>query len=103
MSKHFSAILKETKQNLKPIVLPTKNHSDDNPVSEVCNLRVIHSTKNGLKVTFLNIDSLNKHIDELRIFSEQHSPHIIYLNETKLSEEMNYYIWTVFKALLGKI
>ena len=30
-----------------------------------------------------------KHIDELRIFSEQHSPHIICLNETKLSEEIS--------------
>ena len=30
-----------------------------------------------------------KHTDELRIFSEQHSPHIICLNETKLSEEIS--------------
>ena len=66
-----------------------KNHSDDNPVSEVCSFRAKHGTKNGLKITFLNIDSLYKHIDELRIFSEQHSPHIICLNETKLSKEIS--------------
>ena len=66
-----------------------KNHSDDNPVSEVCRFRAIHGTKNVLKITFLNIDSLYKYIDELHIFYEQHSPYIICLNETKLSKEIS--------------
>ena len=45
-----------------------------------------------------------KHIDEVSIFSEQHSPHNICLNETKLSEEISeLLVWTVFKAFSGKI
>ena len=39
----------------------------------------------GLKVVFLNIDSLYKHLDELKLFSDEHSPHVICLNETKLN------------------
>ena len=42
----------------------------------------------GLKVVFLNIDSLHKHSDELKLFSDEHSPHVICLNETKLNQEI---------------
>ena len=38
----------------------------------------------GLKVCCLNINSLLKHIDQLRIFCEEHKPHVLCLNETKL-------------------
>ena len=42
----------------------------------------------GLKVCFLNIRGLFKHLDELRLFSDEHSPHLIYLNETKLDSDV---------------
>ena len=42
----------------------------------------------GLKVVFLNIDSLYKHLDELRLFSDEHSPHVICLNEAKLNQDI---------------
>ena len=43
----------------------------------------------GLKVCCLNINSLSKHIDEVRIFCVTHRPHVLCLNETKLSNEIN--------------
>ena len=43
----------------------------------------------GLKVCCLNINFLLKHIDEVRIFCETHRPHVLCLNETKLSNEIN--------------
>ena len=43
----------------------------------------------GLKVCCLNINSLLKHVDEVRIFCETHKPHVLCLNETKLSNEIN--------------
>ena len=43
----------------------------------------------GLKVCCLNINSLLKHIDEVKIFCETHRPHVLCLNETKLSNEIN--------------
>ena len=42
----------------------------------------------GLKVCFLNIRGLFKHLDELRLFSDEHSPHLICLNETKLDSDV---------------
>ena len=45
--------------------------------------------KQGLKIISLNINSLYKHLDELRIFCFEHSPHIICLNETKITEEFS--------------
>ena len=45
--------------------------------------------KQGLKIMSLNINSLCKHINELRIFCMEHSPHIICLNETKITEEFS--------------
>ena len=39
----------------------------------------------GLKIYCLNINSLPKHVDDLRIMVEEFSPHIICLNETKLN------------------
>ena len=35
----------------------------------------------GLKLVFINIASLLKHLDELRIFVEEEKPHIIGINE----------------------
>ena len=45
--------------------------------------------KQGLKIISLNINSLYKHPDELRIFCIEHSLHIICLNETKFTEEFS--------------
>ena len=36
----------------------------------------------GLKMYCLNVNSLLKHLDELRIMADEHKPHIICLNET---------------------
>ena len=49
--------------------------------------RVNHVIK-GLKVCFLNIRGLFKHFDELRLFSDEHSPHLICLNEKKLDSDV---------------
>ena len=35
----------------------------------------------GLKVIFPNIDSLYKYLDELTLFSDEHSPYVICLND----------------------
>ena len=36
----------------------------------------------------LNVNSLLKHIDQLRLLCETHKPHILCLNETKLDNEI---------------
>ena len=43
----------------------------------------------GLKLVSLNIASLLKHLDELRIFVEEEKPHIIGINETRLDNMIN--------------
>ena len=42
----------------------------------------------GLKVCFLKIRGMFKHLDELRLFSDEHSPNLICLNETKLDSDV---------------
>ena len=42
----------------------------------------------GLNACFLNIIGLFKHLDELRLFSDDHSPHLLCLNETKLDSDV---------------
>ena len=42
----------------------------------------------GLKLYCLNVNSLLKHLDELRIMADEHKPHIICLNETKLDNDV---------------
>ena len=44
--------------------------------------------KPGLKVISLNINSLYKHLNELRLFCAEHNVHIICLNETKINDEI---------------
>ena len=39
----------------------------------------------GLKMCCLNINSLVKHFDELKVFIESEAPHIFGINETKLN------------------
>ena len=43
----------------------------------------------GLKLVSLNIASLLKHLDELRIFVEEEKPHIIGINATRLDNMVN--------------
>ena len=43
----------------------------------------------GLKLVSLNIASLLKHLDELRIFVEEEKPHIIAINQTRLHNMIN--------------
>ena len=42
----------------------------------------------GLKVYCLNVNSLLKQLDELRIMADEHKPHIICLNETKVDNDV---------------
>ena len=44
---------------------------------------MVNRVVKGLKVCFLNIRGLFKHLDELRLFSDEHKPHLICLNETR--------------------
>ena len=41
----------------------------------------------GLKIYCLNVNSVLKHLDELRIMAADKQPHIICLNETELDGE----------------
>ena len=43
-----------------------------------------HVRPKGIKICHLNIDRLMDHLDQLRIFTETHKPHVLCLNETKL-------------------
>ena len=42
-----------------------------------------HVRPKGIKICHLNIDSLMDYLDQLRIFTETHRPHVLCLNETK--------------------
>ena len=42
--------------------------------------------KHGFKMACLNINSLVKHVDELRVLLAEFSIHILAINETKLNE-----------------
>ena len=43
------------------------------------------SVSGGLKIFCLNVNSLMKHLDEIKIFVNEKKPHIICLNETKIN------------------
>ena len=57
---------------------------DKNGLDELQNVNLKHR----LKVISLNINSLYKHLDKLRLFCAEHTPHIICLNETKINNEI---------------
>ena len=42
--------------------------------------------KGGLKIFCLNINSLTRHLHEIRILFEDKQPHILCLNETKIND-----------------
>ena len=42
-----------------------------------------------LKIMSLNIFTLLKHLDELRILAEQHKPDILAINETKIDTDID--------------
>ena len=42
------------------------------------------SVSGGLKIFCLNVNSLMKHLDKIRISVDEKKPHILYLNETKI-------------------
>ena len=46
-------------------------------------------SREGLKVFPLNINSIPKHLDELRIFIEEKKPHAVCLNETKIDDTID--------------
>ena len=49
---------------------------------------VERTSRGGLKIYCLNINSLLKHLDELRIMANENNPHVICLNETKLDGDV---------------
>ena len=49
---------------------------------------VERALKGGLKIHCLTINSLLKHLDELRIMVDENNPHVICLNETKLDGDI---------------
>ena len=42
----------------------------------------------GVRITCLNINSILKHLDEIKIFLDEQKPHIMGLNETNLDSSM---------------
>ena len=46
-----------------------------------------HVRPKGIKICHLNINRLIDHLDQLRIFTETHKPHVLCLNETKLDDK----------------
>ena len=64
--------------------ISTDDH-DKNGLDELQKMNLKH----GFKVISLNINSLYKHLDELRLFCAEHNPHIICLNETKINDEIS--------------
>ena len=68
--------------------LENKIFSDDHDKNGLHESKRIN-LKQGLKIISLNINSSYKHLDELRIFCIEYSPHIICLNETKITEEFS--------------
>ena len=42
----------------------------------------------GLFVCSLNIGSLLKHFDEIKVFLDEYKPHILGLNETRLNDDV---------------
>ena len=62
--------------------------TDDHDKNRLDELQKIN-LKHGFKVISLNINSLYKHLDELRLFCAEHNPHIISLNETKINDEIS--------------
>ena len=68
--------------------LEKETSSDDHDKNGLDELQIIN-LKNGLKVISLNINSLCTHLDELRLFCVEHTPHVICLNETKINDEIS--------------
>ena len=64
--------------------IKTNNNSLSSGVNSNSKNTTHYGSMKGLKVVFLNIDRLYDQLDELRMFANEHSPHIICLNETKL-------------------
>ena len=70
---------------------PNTIKTDNNSLWKGVNSNSKNTTHNGsmkgVKLVFLNIDRLYNRFDELRMFANEHAPHIICLNETKLSQD----------------
>ena len=67
---------------------PSQLNSENASLSQSSENNVKRITGGGLKVCCLNVSSLLKHIDQLRLFCETHKPHVLCLNETKLDNEI---------------
>ena len=70
---------------------PNNIETNTDSLSSGVNSNAKNTTHNGsmkgLKVVFLNIDRLYDQLNELRMFPNEHAPHIICLNETKLNQD----------------
>ena len=67
---------------------PSQLNSENASLSQSSENNVKRITGGGLKVCCLNVNSLLKHIDQLRLLCETHKPHVLCLNETKLDNEI---------------
>ena len=59
------------------------SHCEDKLDDEQTHLASVSIAK-GFKIMSLNIYTLLKHLDELRILVDQEMPHVIGINETKI-------------------
>ena len=73
--------------NEPPNTIKTNSNSLSSGVNSNFKNTTHYGSMKGLKVVFLNIDRLYDWLDELRMFANEHSPHIICLNETKLNQD----------------
>ena len=74
--------------NLLDHVLMNENNHTPSPTATFSNTCYSLPPGRGFKIASLNINSLTKHIDELRIILDYNSIDILSLNETKLDESI---------------
>ena len=72
---------------LDPVLINENNHTSS-PTATFSNISDSLPPGRGFKIAGLNIKSLTKHIDELRILLDDYSIGILSLNETKLDESI---------------
>ena len=64
------------------------SHCEDKSDDEQTHVASVSKAK-GFKIMFLNIYTLLKHLDELRILVDQEMPHVIRINETKIDSSIS--------------
>lgn len=72
---------------LDPVFINENNHTSS-PTATFSNISDSLPSGRGFKIASLNINSLTRHIDELRILLDDYSIDIPSLNETKLDDSI---------------